>query len=46
MVHHRNTALLDDKDAQFDSNVLDFEVIFSAILFFAARSLVNSEFLL
>jgi len=29
MVHHRNTALLDDKGAWFDSNVLDFEVILS-----------------
>jgi len=29
MVHHRNTALLDDKGAWFDSNVLDFEVIIS-----------------
>jgi len=38
------TAVLDDKDSWFDAKALGFGIILSAILFFAIRSLVGSEF--
>ena len=38
------TAVLDDKDSWFDAKALGFGVMLSAILFFAIRSLVGSEF--
>lgn len=38
------TVVLDDKDSWFDAKTLGFGIILSAILFFAIRSLVGSEF--
>jgi uncharacterized membrane protein/uncharacterized integral membrane protein len=38
------TAVLDDKDSWFGAKALGFGIILSAVLFFAIRSLVGSEF--